>query len=41
MIITNDDKEEIEKVKNLMKIELDMKYLGEIMFFLGIEMIQT
>ena len=41
VIITSDCEEDINQVKRLLKAEFDMKYLGELMYFLGIEVICT
>ena len=41
VIITGDNEDEIGKVKNLLKAEFDIKDLGKLMYFLGIEVIWT
>ena len=41
VIITGDCEEDIDQVKGLLKAEFDMKDLGKLMYFLGIEVIQT
>ena len=41
VIITGDIENEIGKVKNLLKAEFDIKDLGQLMYFLGIEVIWT
>ncbi|MCO5598252.1 hypothetical protein L7F22_052344 [Adiantum nelumboides] len=40
VIIIGDDEDEIKKVKDLLKAEFDIKDLGELMYFLGIEVIR-
>ena len=39
VIITGDCEKDIDQVKGLLKAEFDMKDLGELMYFLGIEVI--
>ena len=39
MIIGGDHLEEVEPIKGLLKQEFEMKDLGELQFFLGIEII--
>ena len=39
VIITGDCEEDIDQAKGLLKAEFDMKDLGELMYFLGIEVI--
>ena len=41
LIMTGDDKAQIENVKKVLGAEFDMKDLGELMYFLGIEVIRT
>ena len=41
LIITGDDKIQIANVKKVLGAEFDMKDLGELMYFLGIEVIRT
>ena len=41
VIITGDSEDEIGKFKNLLKAEFDIKDLGQLMYFLGIEVIWT
>ena len=41
VIITGDCEEDIDQVKGLLKDEFNMKDLGKLMYFLGIEVIQT
>ena len=41
LIITGDDKVQITNVKKVLGAEFDMKDLGELMYFLGIEVIRT
>ena len=41
LIITGDDKAQLENVKKVLGAEFDMKDLGELMYFLGIEVIRT
>ena len=41
LIITGDDKAQIANVKKVLGDEFDMKDLGELMYFLGIEVIRT
>ena len=41
VIIIGDSEDEIGKVKDLLKAEFDIKDLGELMYFLGIEVIRT
>ena len=41
LIVGGDKEAEIEHVKALMKHEFDMKDLGELQYFLGIEIIRT
>ena len=41
LIITGDDKVQIANVKKVLGAEFDMKDLGELMYFLGIEVIRT
>ena len=41
VIITSDCEEDIDQVKGLLKSEFDMKGLGKMMYFCGIEVIQT
>ena len=41
LIITGDDKAQIANVKKVLGAEFDMKDLGELMYFLGIEVIRT
>ena len=41
LIITSDDKVQIANVKKVLGAEFDMKDLGELMYFLGIEVIRT
>ena len=41
LIVGGDKEAEIEHVKALMKQEFDMKDLGELRYFLGIEIIRT
>ena len=41
VIITGDSEDEIGKVKNLLKAEFDIKDLGQLMYFLGTEVIWT
>ena len=36
LIIAGDDKVQISNVKKVLGVEFDMKYLGELMYFLGI-----
>ena len=40
-IITGDCEEDIDHVKGLLKAEFNMKDLGKLMYFLGIEVIRT
>ena len=41
LIITGDDKVQITNVKKVLRAKFDMKDLGELMYFLGIEVIRT
>jgi hypothetical protein len=41
LIVGGDNEKEIEHVKSLLKQKFDMKDLGELKFFLGIEVIRT
>ena len=41
LIITGDDKAQIANVKKVLGAEFDMKDLGELKYFLGIEVVQT
>ena len=41
LIITGDDKAQIANVKKVLGAEFDMKNLGELMYFLGIEVVRT
>ena len=41
LIVGGDNENEVEHVKSLLKHKLDMKDLGELKFFLGIEVIRT
>ena len=41
LIITGDDKAQIENVKKVLGAEFDMKDLGDLKYFLGIEVVQT
>ena len=41
LIIVGDSETEIEHVKGLLKEEFEMKDLGELRYFLGIEVIHT
>ena len=41
VIITGDCEEDIDQVKGLLKAKFDMKDLGKLIYFLGIEVIQT
>ena len=41
VIITSDCEEDINQVKRLLKAQFDLKDLGELMYFLGIEVIRT
>jgi hypothetical protein len=41
MIVGGDNEKEVEHVKSLLKQKFDMKDLGELKFFLGIEVIRT
>ena len=41
LIITSDEKAQIANVKKVLGAEFDMKDLGELMYFLGIEVIRT
>ena len=41
LIIGGDSLEEIKDVKGLLRNEFDMKDMGELRYFLGIEMIRT
>jgi hypothetical protein len=41
LIIWGDDEKEVKHVKSLLKQKFDMKDLGELKFFLGIEVIKT
>ena len=41
LIIVGDSEIEIEHVKGLLKQGFEMKYLGELHYFLGIEVIRT
>ena len=41
LIITCDDKVQITNVKKLLGVVFEMKDLGELMYFLGIEVIRT
>ena len=41
VIIIGDCEEDIDQVKGLLKAKFNMKDLGELMYFLGIEVIQT
>jgi hypothetical protein len=38
MIITGDDEEEIERLQEQLSTEIEMKNLGELKYFLGIEL---
>jgi hypothetical protein len=40
LIVGGDNEKEVEHVKNLLKQKFDMKDLGELKFFLGIEVIK-
>ena len=41
LIITGSNKDEIADVKKVLGAEFDMKDLGELKYFLGIEVVQT
>ncbi len=41
LIVGGDNEKEVEHVKSLLKKKFDMKDLGELKFFLGIEVIKT
>ncbi len=41
LIVGGDNEKEVEHVKSLLKQKFDMKDLGELKFFLGIEVIKT
>ena len=41
LIVEGDNVAKIEYVKNLLKQEFDMKVLGELCYFLGIEIVHT
>ncbi len=41
LIVGGDNEKEVEHVKNVLKQKFDMKDLGELKFFLGIEVIRT
>ncbi len=41
MIVGGDNEKEVKHVKRLLKQKFDMKNLGELKFFLGIEVIRT
>jgi hypothetical protein len=41
LIVGGDNEKEVEHVKRLLKQKFDMKDLGELKFFLGIEVIRT
>ena len=41
LIITRSNKDEIDDVKKVLGAEFDMKDLGELKYFLGIEVVQT
>ena len=41
LIVTGSSKDEIAHVKKALGAEFDMKYLGDLKYFLGIEVVQT
>ena len=41
LIVGGDNLDEIEHVKGLLKLKFDMKDLGDLRYFLGIEIIRT